>query len=139
MVSEPELLAAQRRELDRQQRIELALAAGDLEFAAYCRTMNYDEESTPEEDAEDARISTERIASTNWDEQPDANEAMAEEYPEDARLFRQLDEAFPGWDPYLSMLPEEHAEAVEFLRRVDEQLPEAAAMIRGVHEFLRNE
>ena len=30
-------------------------------------------------------------------------------------------------------------EAVEFLRRVDEQLPEAAAMIRGVHEFLRSE
>ena len=88
--------------------------------------MNYDEESTPEEDAEDARISAERIASTNWDEQPDANEAMAEEYPEDARLFRQLDDAFPGWDPYLSMLPEGNPEAVEFLRRVDEQLPEAA-------------
>ena len=117
----------------------MALAAGDLELAAYCRTMKYDEESTPEEDAEDARISAERIAPTDWDEQPDAIEAMDDEYPEDARLFRQLDEAFPGWDPYLSMLPEENAEAVEFLRRVDEQLPETAAMIRGVHEFLRNE
>ena len=86
MVWGTELTREQRREVNRQKQIERALAAGDLELAEMYRLAEYDDESTPEEDAEDARISKERAAKGKWIEYDFDNfdaewEAM---YPEDA-------------------------------------------------------
>ena len=99
MVWGTELTREQRREVNRQKQIERALAAGDLELAEMYRLAEYDDESTPEEDAEDARISKERAAKGKWIEYDFDNfdAEWAAMYPEDARLFKALDEAFPDW------------------------------------------
>ena len=62
MVAEAELTWVERCEIDRQRHIERALATGNHELAEIYRNAVYDDDSTSEEDAEDARISTERIA-----------------------------------------------------------------------------
>ena len=139
MVWGTELTREQRREVNRQKQIERALAAGDLELAEMYRLAEYDDESTPEEDAEDARISKERAANGKWIEYDFDNfdaewEAM---YPEDARLFKALDEAFPDWEAHIERLPEEYPEEVEYLRQLDERLPAAAKMFREHHDDLR--
>ena len=58
-------------------------------------------------------------------------------YPEDARLFKALDEAFPDWEAHIERLPEEYPEEVEYLRQLDQRLPAAAKMFREHHDDLR--
>ena len=140
MVAEPELTWAERCEIDRQRHIERALATGNHELAAIYRNAVYDDDSTQEEDSEDARISAERIARmADRAKQPDAIEELEELYPQDVRLFKQLDEVFPGWDAHIDRLPEEHPEELDYLRRLDELLPEAAAFFRGWHDEQRRD
>ena len=62
MVAEAELTWVERCEIDRQRHIERARATGNHELAEIYRNAIYDDDSTPEEDVEDARISAERIA-----------------------------------------------------------------------------
>ena len=140
MVAEPELTWAERCEIDRRRHVERALATGHHELAEIYRSAVYDDDSTPQEDAEDARISSARIAKmVDRAEQPDLIEELQELYPEDVRLFKQLDEAFPGWDAHIDRLPEEHPEELDYLRRLDERLPEAAAFFRGWHDDQRRD
>ena len=140
MVAEAELTWVERCEIDRQRHIERARATGNHELAEIYRSAVYDDDSTPEEDAEDARISAEQIARmTDAVEQPDVIEELEALYPEDVRLFKQLDEAFPGWDAHIDRLPEEHPEELDYLRRLDERLPEAAALFRGWHDEQRRD
>ena len=140
MVAEAELTWVERCEIDRQRHIERARATGNHELAEIYRSAVYDDDSTPEEDAEDARISTERIARmTDRAEQPDVIEELEALYPEDVRLFKQLDEAFPDWDAHIDRLPEEHPEELDYLRRLDELLPEAAAFFRDWHDEQRRD
>ena len=140
MVSEAKLTWEERCELDRKRRIERAQKLGDEAFVEFFRTMDYGTEADHADDEEEIRLSNEAAAATpDWRNQRDFNDELDEMYPEDARLFNQLDDAFPGWETHLFRLPEQHPEEVEFLRRLDERLPEAAQFFRESHEELRRE
>ena len=116
----------QLREIDRQQRIDLALAAGNHKLAEWIRTeMEYDDDSTPEEDAEDARISAERIAKGKFISFEEAERQMDEEFPEDAEFFRRLDEEFAGWEKYMHRIPLDSPESITFFDRLKAEFPEA--------------
>ena len=126
MVTEDTMTREQLREIDRQQRIDLALAAGNYKLAEWIRTeMEYDDDSTPEEDAEDARISAERIAEGKFISFEEAERQMDEEFPEDAEFFRRLDEEFPDWEQHVYDIPPDSPEGIEFLRRVTAEFPDA--------------
>ncbi len=126
MVTETPLTRKERQEIDRQQRVERALAAGDHKFAEWIRTeMRYDDDSTPEEDAEDIRISAERLAAGKFITLEELEQQLDERFPEDAAFFRRLDEEFPGWEFYLGKPPSHSAESAEFYRRLRAEFPEA--------------
>ena len=97
------------------------------------------EYGTEAEDAEDARLSAAAVAATpDWRNQRDFNDELDEMYPEDARLFNQLDERFPGWESASVPTPRATPRLeLEFLRRLDERLPEAAQWFREWHAELR--
>ena len=140
MVSEAKLTWEERCERDRQRRIKIALERGDSEAAEFFCTMDYGTEADHADDEEEIRLSNEAAAATpDWRNQRDFNDELDELYPEDARLFNQLDDAFPGWETHLFRLPEQHPEEVEFLRRLDERLPKAAQFFGESHEELRRE
>ena len=134
MVTEDKMTREQLREIDRQQRIDLALAAGNQKLAEWIRTeMEYDDDSTPEEDAEDARISAERIAEGKFVELEELERRMDEQFPEEAKLFHRLDNDYPDWLDYLHAIPPDSAKGIEFLGRLDREFPEAADLIRSFH------
>ena len=134
MVTEDKLTREQLREIDRQQRIEQALAAGDHEFAEWIRTeMEYDDEWTLEEIAEEARIAAERIAEGKFVELEELERRMDEQFPEEAKLFHRLDNDYPDWLDYLHAIPPDSAKGIEFLGRLDREFPEAADLIRSFH------
>ena len=56
--------------------------------------MEYDDDSTPEEDAEDARISAERVARGKFTTLEEIERRDAEDDPEEAAFFRRLDKEF---------------------------------------------
>ena len=98
MVSEAKLTWGERCERDRQRRIKIALERGDSEAAEFFRTMDYGTEADHADDEEEIRLSNEAAAATpDWRNQRDFNDELDEMYPEDARLFNQLDELFPDW------------------------------------------
>ena len=134
MVAEDQMTREQLREIDRQQRIDRALAAGNHEFAEWIRTMEYDDDSTPEEDAEDARISAERVARGKFTTLEEFERQMDEEFPEDAEFFRRLDEEFAGWEFYLGKAPSHSPESEEFYRRLRVEFHEAVDLFDA---FLR--
>ena len=125
MVTEDTMMREQLREIDRQQRIDLALAAGNYKLAEWIRTeMEYDDDSTPEEDAEDARISAERIAKGKFVSEEEWDRQMDEEFPEDAEFFGRLDEEFPDWELYYK-IGSDTPEGAEFFKRLKAEFPEA--------------
>ena len=129
MVTEDKMTREQLREIDRQQRIEQALAAGDHEFAEWIRTeMEYDDEWTLEEIAEEARIAAERIAEGKFISLEEAERQMDEEFPEDAEFFRRLDEEFPDWEQHVYDIPPDSPEGIAFLRRITAEFPDALHM-----------
>ena len=85
------------RGLDRRQRVELALEIGEYEFAEWMRVVGFDEDLTPEWDAEDARVAAERRANGGASIPAEEVEARLErDFPEDAEFDRRLEAKFPG-------------------------------------------
>ena len=126
MVTEDKLTREQLREIDRQQRIEQALTAGDHEFAEWIRTeMEYDDEWTLEEIAEEARIAAERIAEGKFVTLEEIEQWDAENDPELTEFFRRLDEEFPNWEQHVYDIPPDSPEGIAFLRRVTAEFPDA--------------
>ena len=126
MVTEDTMTREQLREIDRQQHIDLALAAGNHKLAEWIRTeMEYDNDSTPEEDAEDARISAERIAKGKFVTLEEIEQWDAEHDPEHAAFFRRLDEEFAGWERYMYRIPPDSPESIAFFDRLKAKFPEA--------------
>lgn len=129
MVTETPLTRKERQEIDRQQRVERALAAGDHKFAEWIRTeMRYDDDSTPEEDAEDIRISAERLAAGKFITLEELERRDDKDNPEDAAFFRRLDEEFSGWEFYLGKPPSHSAESAEFYRKLRAEFQEAVEL-----------
>ena len=129
MVSEDKMTREQLREIDRQQRIEQALAAGDHEFAEWIRTkMEYDDEWTLEEIAEEARIAAERLANGKFVTLEEIEQWDAENDPELTEFFRRLDEEFPNWEQHVYDIPPDSLEGIAFLRRVIAEFPDALHM-----------
>ena len=128
MVTEDTMTREQLREIDRQQRIDLALAAGNHKLAEWIKTAEYDDEYTLEEIAEEARIAAERVAEGKFVTLEEAERRMDEEFPEDAEFFRRLDEDFPNWEQHVYDIPPDSPEGIEFLRRVTAEFPDALHM-----------
>ena len=85
------------RGLDRRQRVELAIKIGEFEFAEWMKVVGFDEDLTPEWDAEDARVAAERAMNEGVSIPAEEVEARLErDFPEDAEFDRQLEAKFPG-------------------------------------------
>jgi len=138
MVVQKEPIREESRELDRRSKIARALAAGDPELAELYRTIPYDDETTPEEDAEDARLALEAEAgTTDWEEPGTFLKEWREEEPEFVAMLERVDERFPGWPQIKYRLPEDHPEDLALLLQLDEHEPEAAQFVRRIHDELR--
>ena len=85
------------RGLDRRQRVELAIKIGEFEFAEWMKVVGFDEDLTPEWDAEDARVAAERAVNGGASIPAEEVEARLErDFPEDAEFDRRLEAKFPG-------------------------------------------
>ena len=128
MVTEDKMTREKLREIDRQQRIDLALAAGNHKLAEWIKTAEYDDEYTLEEIAEEARIAAERVAEGKFVTLEEIEQWDAEHDPELTEFFRRLDEEFPNWEQHVYDIPPDSPEGIEFLRRVTAEFPDALHM-----------
>ena len=122
------------RGLDRRQRVELALEIGEYEFAEWMRVVGFDEDLTPEWDAEDARVVAERRANGGASIPAEEVEAYREE--EDAAYFRQMEQKFPGAVERLSLDPYS-PEGREFFFLLHTEYPEDMEDYLGADYFFR--
>ena len=132
MVTEERLTREEPRELDRQRRIAQAVADGDPLLAEWLKTVEYDDEGTPEDDAEDIRIARERIARGSCISLEEVFAQDAELHPEEGELYRRLDAEFPEWPLFLSRIAPDSPEGIEFFARLEREFPEAVNFVRGV-------
>ena len=122
------------RGLDRRQRVELALEIGEYEFAEWMKVVGFDEDLTPEWDAEDARVVAERRANGSASISAEEVEAYREE--EDAAYFRQMEQKFPGAVERLSLDPYS-PEGREFFFLLHTEYPEDMEDYLGADYFFR--
>ncbi len=122
-----ELTGEERRARERARRIEQGIAWGMPATLEWVKEEEAWEEDTPEEEAEDIRISKERSAAPNPLLLRDWLQEMDEQYPEDVEFFSKLDEHFPdGHDWVFELNPESDAGA-KFFRKLQADFPDAAA------------
>lgn len=135
MVTEKQAQLTQEawRGLDRGQRVELALEIGEYEFAEWMRVVGFDEDLTPEWDAEDARVAAERRANGKL---IPAEEVEAYREEEDAAYFRQMEQKFPGAVERLSLDPYS-PEGREFFFLLHTEYPEDMEGYLGADYFFR--
>ena len=127
MVIRDELTGEERRARERARRIEQGIAWGMAATLEWVKEEEEWEEDTPEEEAEDIRISKERSAAPNPLVLRDWLQELDEQYPEDVEFFRKLDEHFPdGYDWVFELNPESDAGA-KFFRKLKGDFPDAAA------------
>ena len=127
MVIRDELTGEERRARERARRIEQGIAWGMAATLEWVKEEEEWEEDTPEEEAEDIRISKERSAAPNPLVLRDWLQELDEQYPEDVEFFRKLDEHFPdGHDWVFELNPESDAGA-KFFRKLKGDFPDAAA------------
>ena len=122
------------RGLDRRQRVELAIKIGEFEFAEWMKVVGFDEDLTPEWDAEDARVAAERAASGGASIPAEEVEAYCEE--EDAAHFRLMEQKFPGAVERLSLDPYS-PEGREFFFMLHTEYPEDMEGYLGADYFFR--
>ena len=84
-------------------------------------------EDTPEEIAEDIRISKERSAAGNTVLLGDWLQELDEKYPEDVGFFRKLDAYFPDGHDWVFELDPASAAGEKFFRKLKADFPDAAA------------
>ena len=84
-------------------------------------------EDTPEEIAEDIRISKERSARHNPLADEDWLAVLDEQYPEDVEFFRRMDEHFPNGYDWVFELDPQSWEGEKFFRELRAAFPDAAA------------
>ena len=121
------------RGLDRRQRVELALEIGEFEFAEWMKVVGFDEDLTPEWDAEDARVAAERRATARI---IPAEEVEAYREEEDAAYFRRMEQRFPGAVERLSLDPYS-PEGRELFFMLHTEYPEDMEGYLGADYFFR--
>jgi len=132
VVVEEQLTRDQLRAIDRRQQIEIARGKGDHESAEWIRAkMEYDDEATPEEDAEDLRIVAERTAKGDYISCEEAERQLDDEFPEDAEFFQRLDGEFPDWPHYLRKIPADSPPGAAFFRKLNAEFPEAVELFEA--------
>ena len=120
--------------LDRRQRVELAIKIGEFEFAEWMKVVGFDEDLTPEWDAEDARVAAERRVNGGASIPAEEVEAYCEE--EDAAYFRRMEQKFPGSVERLSLDPYS-PEGREFFFMLHTEYPEDMEGYLGADYFFR--
>ena len=133
MVAKQQLTQEAWRGLDRSQRVELALEIGEYEFAEWMKVVGFDEDLTPEWDAEDARVAAERLGTGRL---IPAEEVEAYREEEDAAYFRQMEKKFPGAVERLSLDPYS-PEGREFFFMLHAEYPEDMEDYLGADYFFR--
>ena len=127
--------------LDRRQRVELALELGEYEFAEWMKVVGFDEDLTPEWDAEDARVVAERRANGRVISAEEIEARWEVEDAEDEAWDRALETKFPGaleqmdrfvFDPYTP-------ESREFFFMIHTEFPEDMDDLLGADYFFRAE
>ena len=127
------------RGLDRGQRVELALAIGEYEFAEWMKVVGFDEDLTPEWDAEDARVVAERRANGRVISAEEIEARWEVEDAEEEAWVRKIEAKFPGaieqmdrldLDPYTP-------ESREFFFMIHEEFPEDMDEYLGADYFFR--
>ena len=139
MVTKQQLTQEAWRGLDRGQRVELALEIGEYEFAEWMKVVGFDEDLTPEWDAEDARVAAERLATGRLIPAEEVEARMAEGEEEEEAWVRMVEAKFPGaieqmdrfdLDPYTP-------ESREFFFMIHEAFPEDMDEYLGADYFFR--
>ena len=125
MVAEEVLTREERREQQRQRMIAQALEVGDIQMAAIIERASFDDGSTPEEDAEDARIAAERIARGKFITLEESERMDEEEFPEDVEFFRKLDERFPNGFDHVYKIDPDTPEGAAFFDKLGEDFQDA--------------
>ena len=126
--SRHEITNEQRAERDRATYIRQALAAGEDDAAEWLRTAALDpDETTPEEDAEDARIAAERLAKGDFAPAEVVERQLKELHPEDDEFLDELEAKFPHGCDFVFALDPECAAGRVFFDRLREEWPAAAA------------
>ena len=129
------------RGLDRRQRVELAVKIGEHEFAEWMKVVGFDEDLTPEWDAEDARVAAERRATARIIPAEEIEARWEVEDAEEEAWNRALETKFPGaleemdrfvLDPYTP-------ESREFFFMVHKEFPEDMDDLLGSDYFFRAE
>ena len=127
------------RGLDRGQRVELALELGEYEFAEWMKVVGFDEDLTPEWDAEDARVAAERRANGKFVSAEEIEARWEVEDAEEEAWVRKIEAKFPGaieqmdrldLDPYTP-------ESREFFFMIHEEFPEDMDEYLGADYFFR--
>ena len=127
--------------LDRRQRVELAIKIGEHEFAEWMKVVGFDEDLTPEWDAEDARVAAERRATPRIIPAEELEARWEVEDAEEEEWNRALEAKFPGaleemdhfvFDPYTP-------ESREFFFMVHKEFPEDMDDLLGADYFFRAE
>ena len=141
MVMSEQLTQEAWRGLDRGQRVKLALEIGEYEFAEWMKVVGFDEDLTPEWDAEDARVAAERLAHGKFVSAEEIEARWEVEDAEDEAWNRALEAKFPGalevmdrlvLDPYTP-------ESREFFFMIHEEFPDDMDDLLGVDYFFRAE
>ena len=141
MVTKQQLTQEAWRGLDRGQRVELALEIGEYEFAEWMKVVGFDEDLTPEWDAEDARVAAERLAHGKFVSAEEIEARWEVEDEEEEAWNRALEAKFPGalevmdrlvLDPYTP-------ESREFFFMIHEEFPNDMDDLLGSDYFFRAE
>ena len=139
MVTRQQLTQEAWRGLDRGQRVELALEIGEYEFAEWMKVVGFDEDLTPEWDAEDARVVAERLAHGKFVSAEEIEARWEVEDAEEEAWVRMVEAKFPGaieqmdrfdLDPYTP-------ESREFFFMIHEAFPEDMDEYLGADYFFR--
>ena len=139
MVTKQQLTQEAWRGLDRGQRVELALEIGEYEFAEWMKVVGFDEDLTPEWDAEDARVVAERLAHGKFVSAEEIEARWEVEDAEEEAWVRMVEAKFPGaieqmdrfdLDPYTP-------ESRKFFFMIHEAFPEDMDEYLGADYFFR--
>ena len=116
---------AEREARHRERLIAQGIAWGMPKTLEWVMEPEAEWEDTPEEIAEDIRVSKERLAELDSVPDIDFLEEIDREYPEIAEFFRKMDERFPDGFEWIHLLDPESECGELFFRELKADFPEA--------------
>ena len=115
----------EREDWHRERLIAQGIAWGMPKTREWVKEPEAEWEDTPEEIAEDIRVSRERLAELDSVPDIDFLEEIDREYPEIAEFFRKMDERFPNGFEWIDILDPDSVAGEKFFAKLEVEFPEA--------------